>query len=171
MLDILYKFLWILLYLFCTVALLSTMLGIPGIWVLVAVVLAIALITHFSMITWPVLLLCVVLAVLGEIVESFLGVAVVAKKGGGKLGLLGTFIGALLGVILGAPVVPPVGSIVFGFVGAFAGAVLGEYIAYRNLDSAVRIGFWAFLGRGMAIAVKFGLGLIVFYIIIVKTWS
>lgn len=170
MLDILYKFLWILLYLFCAVSLMATVLGIPGIWILVAAALIIALASHFTIITWPFLILCVALAIVSEIVESFLGVAVVAKKGGGKLGIVGTFIGALLGAILGVPVVPPLGSIFFGFVGAFAGAVAGEYISYRNIDSAVRIGFWAFLGRGMAIAVKFGLGLIVFWVIIVKTW-
>lgn len=170
MLDILYKVLWILLYLFCALSLFVTVLGIPGIWILVAVALVIALVSHFTIITWPFLILCVALAALGEIVESFLGVAVVAKKGGGKSGIVGAFIGALLGAILGAPVVPPLGSICFGFVGAFAGAVAGEYISYRNLDSAVRIGFWAFLGRAMAIAVKFGLGLIIFWIIILKTW-
>lgn len=170
MLDILYKLLWILLYLFCAVSLFVTVLGIPGIWILVAVALILALASHFTIITWPFLILCVLLAVAGEIVESFLGVAVVAKRGGTRLGIAGAFIGALLGVVLGAPVVPPLGSVFFGFVGAFAGAVAGEYTSYRNLDSAVRIGFWAFLGRAMAIAVKFGLGLIIFWIIIIKTW-
>jgi uncharacterized protein YqgC (DUF456 family) len=169
-LDILYKALWVLLYLFCAVCLFATMLGIPGIWVLVAVALIVALVSKFTIITWPFLILCIALALISEIVESFLGVAVVAKKGGGKLGILGTFIGALLGVILGAPVVPPLGAIVFGFVGAFVGAVVGEYYSYRNLDSAVRVGFWAFMGRALAIMVKFGLGVIIFWVIIAKTW-
>jgi uncharacterized protein YqgC (DUF456 family) len=169
-LGILYKFLWILLYLFCALSLFATVFGIPGIWILVAVALIIALVSHFTIITWPFLILCVALAVAGELVESFLGLAVVAKKGGGRYGIAGAFIGSLLGVILGAPVVPPLGSIFFGFAGAFAGAVAGEYISYRNLDAAVRIGFWAFLGRALAITVKSGLGLIILWVIIIQTW-
>ncbi|MBI4720346.1 MAG: DUF456 domain-containing protein [Chitinivibrionia bacterium] len=166
----LHKLLLILLYLFCALSLFSMALGLPGIWVLVAVALIFALATHFTAITWFYLLLCVGLAVLGEIIESVLGVAVVAKKGGGRYGIFGTFLGGLLGVIAGAPLAPPFGSLVLGFAGSFAGAVAGEYIAYRKLESAVRVGYWAFLGRALAIVVKLGLGFAILWIIVVKTW-
>jgi uncharacterized protein YqgC (DUF456 family) len=165
-----HKILLVLLYLFCLLSLFSMVVGIPGIWILVAVALIYALATHFTAMTWFYLLLCVGLAALGEIVESFLGVAMVAKRGGGKQGMLGTFLGGLLGAIIGAPLAPPLGSILLGFAGAFAGAVVGQYIAYRNLDAAVRVGFWAFMGKALAIVVKLGLGFAIFWIIVIRTW-
>jgi uncharacterized protein YqgC (DUF456 family) len=170
LLDILYKFLLILLYLFSIAVLLVTALGIPGNWILVGIALIIALVTKFTAMNWWYLILCVSLAALGELIESLLGLVLVAKKGGSKMGIFGTFLGGLCGVILGAPYFPPFGSLIFGFVGAFAGAMLGEYVTYKNMDAAMRIGFWAFVGRAAAIVSKVALGCGIVYIIIIRTW-
>jgi uncharacterized protein YqgC (DUF456 family) len=166
----LYKSLLILLYIFLAASVLSTAIGIPGNWILFGVACIIALVTHFSWISWPYLLLFLALAAAGEVVESFLGVAVVAKRGGSKLGAVGTFIGGFAGVIVGAPFIPPVGAVLLGFAGAFLGAVIGEYVAYKRLDTAVRVGFWALIGRALAIVVKVGLGCVIFWFILVRTW-
>lgn len=166
-----YKFLLVLLYLVLAVVLLSTSVGIPGNWILVAIAFIIALATHFTGLTWFYLALCLALAILGEVVEALLGTAVVAGKGGGRYGVIGTFVGGIAGAVLGAPYFIPVGSIVFGMAGAFAGAVAGEYIRYRSLDEAMRIGFWAFVGRVMAMFVKLGLGCGILFVIIWRTWQ
>ena len=101
------------------------------------------------------------IGVAGEIVESLLGVVYVARKGATKWGALGAFAGGIAGAVLGTMVVPVLGSVVFAFVGAFGGAVLLEYAHYRSLDRALRTGFFAFVGKLLAMIVKFALGLAV----------
>ncbi|MGD8414778.1 MAG: DUF456 domain-containing protein, partial [Candidatus Latescibacterota bacterium] len=110
------------------------------------------------------------LAALGEVIESLLGLVVVARKGGTRWGVLGSFLGGILGVIAGSALAPPFGGIVLGFVGAFAGAVTGEYIREQKSDQAVRVGFWAFVGRSLAIMGKVACGAGIVWIIISKTW-
>ncbi len=170
MLIFVYKFLLVLLYIFLAFALISNMVGIPGNWILVGVALLAGLITHFTKMTWGYFLLCLGLALLGELIESFMGSVVVAKKGGGRWGIIGSFLGGLIGVIAGSAVIPPIGSVIFGFIGAFSGAVLGELFHYGDLDSAFRIGFWSFLGRVMAILGKISVGCVIFWIIVTRTW-
>jgi uncharacterized protein YqgC (DUF456 family) len=170
MMTVVYQILLVLLYIFLAVALLANTIGLPGNWILIAVALIAGLVTKFTSITWGYFFLCLGLALLGELIESLLGTVVVAKKGGGRWGIIGSFLGGLIGVIGGSAVVPPLGSVLFGFAGAFAGAVLGELVHYGDLDSALRIGGWAFLGRIMAIMGKISVGCVIFWIIISRTW-
>jgi uncharacterized protein YqgC (DUF456 family) len=167
---ILFKILLVLLYIVLTAVWLSTVLGFPGNWILVGVAVIIALVSRFSAMTWGYLLLCVGAATLGEVVESTLGAVVVVRRGGTWWGVAGSVLGGFAGVILGAGVAPPLGSVVFGFVGAFFGAVLGEFARQRQLEPAVRIGFWSFVGRMLAVAAKLSVGCVVLWVIIVATW-
>ncbi|MFH1755922.1 MAG: DUF456 family protein [Candidatus Latescibacterota bacterium] len=167
---IVYKILLVLFYVFLAVSLLSNTVGLPGNWILIGAALIVGFVTHFTAITWGYFFLCLGLALLGELIESLLGTVVVAKKGGSRWGIVGSFLGGLIGVIGGSAVVPPLGSVVFGFAGAFAGAVLGELVHYGDMDSALRIGGWAFLGRVMAIMGKMSTGCVIFWILVSQTW-
>ncbi len=168
--DYLYRTLLVLLYLVLSIILVSTAVGIPGTWILFGTALIVAVVSHFSSITLGLLLVCLALASAGEITETFLGSVVIANRGGSRIGIAGTMLGGFAGVILGAPHFFPIGSIVFGFLGAFLGAVIGEFISYRSLDSALRIGFWAFVGRLGAVFVKICMGGVILWIIITRTW-
>jgi uncharacterized protein YqgC (DUF456 family) len=170
LLPILYKFLLVLFYIVAGLTLVSTVVGLPGNWILVGIALIVGLVTGFSEMTVMYFLLCLGLAVLGEVIESALGVVIVAKRGGSKLGVLGSIVGGIIGVILGSTIVPPVGSVIIGFLGAFAGAVLGELIKNPEMDTALRIGFWSFVGRMAAMAGKLSVGCVIFWIIITTTW-
>lgn len=167
---VLAKILLVLLYVVLTAVLLTTTVGLPGNWVLVGAAVIVGLVTGFAGMSWWMLILCVGLAVLGEVIESLSGAVFVAKRGGGRWGIIGTFVGGIAGVILGSSVIPPLGSLIFGFVGAFAGAVLGEYIRHRDLDAAVHIGAGSFLGRLAAIAAKLLAGTGILWIIVRATW-
>jgi uncharacterized protein YqgC (DUF456 family) len=114
--------------------------------------------------------LCVGLALLAEVIESVLGVVIVAKRGGSKLGIIGSIAGGFAGVLLGAGLFPPFGSVLLGFVGAFLGAVFGELLRHPDMDVALRIGFWSFIGRMTAMATKLSIGCVVFWIIVRTTW-
>jgi uncharacterized protein YqgC (DUF456 family) len=167
---VLFKILFVLLYIVLTAVLLSTALGFPGNWILVGVAVVIALVSRFSGMTWGYLLLCAGLATLGEVIESTLGAVVVVRRGGTWWGVAGSVVGGFVGVILGAGIAPPFGSVALGFLGAFLGAVLGEYAKQRQLEPAMRIGFWSFVGRMLAIAAKLSVGCVVLWIIMVTTW-
>ena len=167
----LYKALLIVFYLYLFMALALNIVGLPGNWVLVGTALIVALIPQFGDLTWTYFFIVLGLALLGEAIESVLGLVVVAKKGGTRWGVIGSFLGGITGVILGGAVVPPIGSVIYGFVGAFAGAVVGEYLREQKTDSAFRIGFWAFVGRSLAIMGKVIAGAGIVWILIARTWT
>lgn len=146
-------------------------LGVPGSWIALVSILIFDIATGFSTVGWVLLVVMAGIAVLGEIVESFLGLVYVAHKGATKWGVLGAFIGGLAGAIGGTVVFPFIGSIIFGLVGAFAGAVIFEYVYYKSLDRALQTGFFAFIGKIGAMLVKFALGLIIIGIFIYRSWS
>jgi len=144
--------------------------GVPGSWIALAAIVVYAFATRFADVGWAALLVMGGIAVAGEIVESFLGIVYVARMGATKWGVLGAFVGGLAGAILGTMIIPFAGTIVFGFVGAFGGAVLCEYLYYRSLDRALRTGFFAFMGKLLAMLVKFGLALVILALFIYRTW-
>jgi uncharacterized protein YqgC (DUF456 family) len=120
--------------------------------------------------TWWLLISCVALAVVGEIIEAALGAVIIARRGGGRWGIIGSIIGGFAGVIVGAGIAPPFGSVILGFIGVFVGAVLGEYYKQRKMEPAMRVGFWSFVGRMAAVASKLAVGCGILWIIIVATW-
>ena len=144
--------------------------GLPGSWIALVVILIHSIATGFAVVGWPMLLAMAGIGVAGEIVESLLGVVYVARKGATKWGALGAFAGGIAGAVLGTMVVPVLGSVVFAFVGAFGGAVLLEYAHYRSLDRALRTGFFAFVGKLLAMIVKFALGLAVLGLFVYRSW-
>lgn len=160
----------VLLYIFFLLLNLLIFVGLPGSWVMFAGIIIYLLFTGLSSIGWVYLIIMAALLILGEIVESTLGVVVAAGKGATKWGIIGTFLGGILGAIGGAAVIPVVGSLIFALVGAFAGAVICEYIYYNSLDRALRTGFFAFIGKLLAIFVKVALGLIALAMFIYKSW-
>jgi len=159
----------VLLYALLFALLALTALGLAGNWFVAAIALVIRL-TGWGDLTWTWVIVIVALAALGELVEALLGVAVVAKQGGTRWGVIGAFVGGIAGVIVGGPVAPPFGSLVLGFVGAFAGAAVGEYLRTRRGAEAVRIGFWAFVGKSLAAMAKVACGIGMVVIIIARTW-
>ena len=167
----LYRFLFVLLYIVLTAVLLTTAIGLPGNWILVGIAVVISAIGKFTgALGWEYLLVIVGLATLGELIESLLGAVVVVKRGGTKWGVIGSILGGFAGVILGAGVMPPLGSVLFGFVGAFAGAVLGEWAKQQQVEPALRVGFWSFVGRALAIAAKVAVGFVILVLIVIQTW-
>ena len=159
----------VLLYLFMVALLSLTILGLAGNWFIVAIALVIKF-AGWGTMTWWWFGLVAALAVLGEVVESLLGLVVVIKKGGTRWGAIGSFVGGLLGVFLGAGLTPPIGSVLCGFLGAFVGAALGEYIRNERLEEALRVGFWSIVGRTLATMGKVAVGVGMIWIIVVQTW-
>jgi len=134
-------------------------LGLPGLWVIVLGIVAYGWLTDFRTLSAGLLALAIGLALLGELVESWIGFRFAERYGGSRRAGWGALLGGLVGAVVGVPV-PIVGSVVGGFVGAFAGAALFEYTRARHSGTAARAGWGAVLGRATAAAVKIGLGVV-----------
>ena len=157
--------------------LLLGVVGLPGNWLIVAVVGLYAYLAPTewaAAIGWKTVGATVVLALLGEGVEFFAGAAGTAKAGGSRratlLALVGSLVGGIAGIFVGLPI-PLVGSlvaaIVFAGVGAMAGAMMGEGWAGKGLDDSWATGKGAFLGRVLGTVGKIFLGtLIVFTVVL-----
>lgn len=167
---VLYKALLVLFYIVLFASLLLNVAGLPGNWVLVAIGAVVLLIPAFGDLSWQWYVVVIGLAILAEVIESLLGLVIVAGKGGTKWGVIGSFLGGFAGVIIGSAVAPPFGGVALGFVGAFAGAVAGEYMREQRSGQAVRVGFWAFVGRSLAMLGKIACGAGMVWVLITKTW-
>jgi uncharacterized protein YqgC (DUF456 family) len=134
-------------------------LGLPGLWVIVLGILGYGWLTDFRTIGVGLLTIVLLLAVLGEAVEAWVGFRFAKRYGGSSRAGWGALVGGLVGAIVGVPV-PLIGSVIGGVVGAFAGAALFEYSRARHSEGAVKAGWGAMLGRAVAAAVKMAVGVV-----------
>jgi uncharacterized protein YqgC (DUF456 family) len=134
--------------------------GLPGLWVIVLGVVGYGWLTDFRSLSMGVMILAIALALLGELVESWLGFRFARRYGGSSRAGWGALIGGLIGAIVGVPV-PLIGSVIGGFIGAFVGAALFEYTRARHYETAAKAGWGAVLGRAAAAAAKIALGVVI----------
>jgi len=128
----------LLLALCCGTGLLLVILGLPGLWVMVLGVIGYGWLTAFRTIGVGTIGMVAGLALLGEIVEWWLGFGVARRYGGSRRAGWGALVGGLAGAGVGVPI-PVIGSVIGAFAGSFAGGAL--------------------LGRAAAAAAKVALGL------------
>ena len=151
----------------CSIAGLALVaLGLPGLWLICAVVLGFGLLTGFHSIGFVTIGIMVALALLGEVLELWLGFGLARRYGGSPRAGWGALLGGVVGAAVGVPV-PVVGSVIGAILGCFAGAMLFEYATTRTAGTAVRAGWGALLGRVAASAVKVALGIVMAIVAIV----
>lgn len=131
--------------------------GLPGTWVQVLGVAGYGALTDFRTVGWVTIALVLGLAVVGEVVEFALGGRYARRYGGSRRAAWGAILGGVVGAFVGVPVFL-VGSVIGAFVGAFAGAALMELTRSPDARAALRVGWGAFVGRLMAVAVKSAIG-------------
>jgi uncharacterized protein len=139
------------------VALLLTPLGIPGLWVMVAVL---AVGTWAGEVGLLVLGVCLVLAALAELIEYYIIDRLNIRYGGSRLAFWGAITGGIVGVMVGMPI-PIIGPVVAGFTGSFVGAALATLYETRRVEAAARVGWGTLLGRMWAAAAKVAAGIII----------
>ena len=134
-----------------------TVLGLPGNWGMVgAAALFAGFVPKDSAVTlgWTLVVVLVVLACVGELLEFLAGAIGVAQAKGSKrsavLAVCFSILGSFVGLATGIPI-PVVGSLVavvfFSGVGALVGAMIGELWKGRSDGEAFRVGHSAFWGR------------------------
>ncbi len=116
-------------------------------------------------ISWWLVGVVFLLALLGEALEMAAGAAGAARLGGSRRGVVLALAGSLAGSVLGAAIglpIPLIGSlaaIVLGAaLGALGGAMLGESWKGRGLDHSWQVGQAAFWGRLLGTGGKLAAG-------------
>lgn len=132
-------------------------LGVPGAWIMLAILLVGALAGHVGW--WPLGALTLV-AGMAEVAEFFIVREANLRYGGSNVAFWGAILGGFVGVIVGLPI-PLVGSLVAGLLGTFLGAGLAAYWETQRFDESTRIGWGTLLGRALAVVVKTGAGLVI----------
>jgi uncharacterized protein len=150
----------ILLVVLSVIGLLLIPLGLPGLWVMVVGIIGYGWLTDFRSASAITIGMVLAIAVLGEILESWLGFRFAKRYGGSSRSGWGALIGGLVGAVIGVPIAI-IGSVIGAFIGSFIGAALFEYSASRQADVATRAGWGAVVGRAAAAAMKIALGLII----------
>src|SRR5688500_9449233 len=133
--------------------------GLPGAWVILLGILGSGWLTDFQTLSVWFRGLIIVLAILGEVFETWIGFRYAQKYGGSSRAGWGALVGGLVGAIVGVPV-PVIGSVIGGFVGAFVGAALFEYTKARQVEGSAKAGWGAVLGRAFAAAIKMAVGIV-----------
>lgn len=139
---------WTLFGLAVLVGLMLDLVGLFGNWIILAAVTLAFVFSGFEYFSWPVLGVLLVIAILGEIIETAAAGFGAAKFGGSRGSMAAAIVGCILGAILGTPIFPLLGTIVGAAVGAFVGAGLYEYLqGQKSANDATQIGIGAALGK------------------------
>ena len=166
----LYYLLVLLLLLLNVGGWLLNLAALPGNWLIVVLAAAFSTCVHHASgdgITWPVVGVLVVLAIVGEVIEFAAGTVGAARSGASRrammLSVVGSIIGSIVGAMVGIPI-PVLGSAIAallgGAIGAGVGAAMGEEWRGRDLDGSVQVGAAAFWGRILGTAGKIIVGAI-----------
>ena len=169
-------YLWALLLVVASaLAWLLTLVAMPGNWLMLGGAALFAWLVPVEAdrgLTWTTVIVLLVLAIVGELIEFGAGAAGAAKQGASRraiaLSILGAAVGSILGLGVGTPI-PILGSFVMavigGAAGAFAGAYLGEAWKGRTEPERTAAGRGAFMGRIWGTVGKLAVGAIMLAIL------
>ncbi|MGH7891467.1 MAG: DUF456 domain-containing protein [Thermodesulfobacteriota bacterium] len=136
------------LYILVSLAgLVSLIFGLPGTFIILGASVLYGWYGGFSDITVRVIILLVVLALAGELIEFLLGILGSKKYESSNKAIVGSIIFGIIGAVMGAPFFFGIGAVIGAFAGAFAGAILMELTQGKKMDEAIKSGWGAFLGR------------------------
>jgi uncharacterized protein len=155
----------------CCLAWLTTLLTLPGNWLVVGLAAAFAWwfpAENGRGIAWRTVGIAAALAAVGEVIEFAASAAGAAKHGASRraiaLSLLGAMVGSLAGLFVGLPIPvlgPLIVAVLGGAVGAFAGAYLGETWKGRSESDKIAAGRGAFTGRIWGTLGKLAIGAVI----------
>lgn len=118
------------------------------------------------------LVIIVVLAIAGELIEFFAGALGAKTTGGSRRSALGAILGGIAGAITGTFLipVPPLGTLIGACIGACIGALCMELTTGRKLKEAAVSGLGAGLGQFLGVNAKFLLGIAIWLIVAIAAF-
>jgi uncharacterized protein len=140
-------------------SLIAIVIGLPGLWVIMAEAIVFALVTDFARgIGWWDLIALLVMAGAAELFEFLITMRGAEKSGGSRAAGWWAIVGGILGAMAFNWVVPVLGALVGAFIGVFVGAFLSAYYQENDFEKAMKVGAGAFRGRMGAVLVKEAFG-------------
>ncbi len=147
-----------------------TLIGLPGTWFIIALALLAQWAAHDTF-NWWTLGVCLVLAIVGEIVEFAAGAVGTRQGGGTRSAGVGALIGGVVGAIAGAAFPPVIGAIIWGVVGAGVGAIIGEFsTGNRHWRSHMTIGSAAATGKAVGTVIKTAIAILIYAMVVVAAF-
>lgn len=129
-------------------------LGLPGLWIVVALILGL---TVWGKLSWLFLLASLLAAGAAEAGELAVVRAFGKRYGGSNRAFWGAVIGGMAGLFVGVPI-PVVGPLLTAFLGSFLGAGLVTWMETRSLRRSGQVGWGIVLARTLAVALKAAVG-------------
>ena len=148
------------------VGLVITLFGLPGTFVVLSAAIIYDLITWSWGVSKLALVVLLVIALLGELLEWVFTLYGAKKFKTSTFAIIGLIIGTIAGAIIGVPI-PIIGSVVGALLGAFIGAFVFSYIEHRRFQKSMEAGIGAFLTRIGIIFMKLFLAVVmavIFYL-------
>jgi len=148
------------------VGLVITLFGLPGTFVVFSAAIIYDLITWSWGVSKLALVVLLVIALLGELLEWVFTLYGAKKFKTSTFAIIGLIIGTIAGAIIGVPI-PIIGSVVGALLGAFIGAFVFSYIEHRRFQKSMEAGIGAFLTRIGIIFMKLFLAVVmavIFYL-------
>ena len=145
-----------------------TVIGLPGLWLMIGAVGVYAWGTGWTQVALVTVIALVGVGILAELVEFLAGGAAAKKAGGSARSAWGALIGGVAGALLFSIPVPIVGTIIGACLGAFIGALAMEYSVRQHTEHSMRVGWAAAKGRLWGILSKLAFGVV---ILLVAMWT
>ena len=146
-----------LLTLVLVLSLVLIVLGLPGLWVMIASAVVYNIIVPPGPIGWFTLVAVTVIALIAEYIEFTMSGKYARKYGGSRRSGWGAMLGGMIGAFMGFPV-PIVGPLIGAFVGSFVGALIGELSVGSGAGASTKAATGAVVGRAVATAMKMAVG-------------
>jgi len=151
--------------LFGLISIALTLIGLPGIWLMIVVVLGLKW-WNPEWISWWVIAVSLFLAFVAELIEFVAGAAGSSRGGGTKSAAVGAIIGGIVGAIAGAAFPPFIGAIIWGTVGAGLGAAIGEITSGKEWRKTLPVGTAAAAGKLVGTLTKTAIAVIIYAILL-----
>jgi uncharacterized protein YqgC (DUF456 family) len=144
--------------------LLLNLFSLPGNWLMLLAVAGYAWLTGWRHVGWISLVVLLVVAIAGEVVEFYAAGAGAKKAGGTIWGVIGALLGGLVGSLLltGLVPIPIIGTLIGLIAGTFLGALGAELLLGKGeVRSSAVIGVGAAKGRFYGTLWKLAFGVVI----------
>ncbi len=132
-------------------------LGLPGLWLIAVVVMALLALGKVS---WTFALVSAGAVALSEAAEFWILKRFGERFGGSSKAFWGAILGGMVGLFVGVPV-PIIGPMITAFLGTFLGAGLVTLFETRSVERSARVGWGLLLARTAAVAMKVGVAIVI----------
>ncbi|HDS02947.1 MAG TPA: DUF456 domain-containing protein [Firmicutes bacterium] len=144
--------------------------AVPGNFIAVGLLL----LHHFLFpggVSWLMIISGLFFALLGEGVESLMGMMGAKKYGATRWGMAAAFVGGLLGTVIGTALIPVIGTLVGVFAGGFIMTFLVEaFFVKKGVRKGLKAGAGTLLGRVISTAFKYTMGFSLLLLLVRGFW-